>query len=258
MADTAQHQTLGHAPAPGGDGRGLSGPQVSRTSPVSAGYEKTRSRVETYFDRTATKTWERLTSDAPVSGIRATVRAGRDAMRALILNQLPNDLTGTRILDAGCGTGALAFELAERGADVMGIDISPQLVGIAQKRTPLHLQGKLTFRAGDMLDPAHGSFDHIVAMDSLIYYTAQDIGDILTGLAPRLGENMIFTVAPRTPLLMLMWRVGKLFPQSDRSPTMIPHSIGDLAFALPSPVRLREIERITSGFYISSALEFRP
>jgi magnesium-protoporphyrin O-methyltransferase len=28
---------------------------------------RTRDRVETYFDRTATRTWERLTSDAPVS-----------------------------------------------------------------------------------------------------------------------------------------------------------------------------------------------
>lgn len=28
-------------------------------------YDQTRARVEDYFDRTATKTWERLTSDAP-------------------------------------------------------------------------------------------------------------------------------------------------------------------------------------------------
>ena len=52
-------------------------------------YEVTRQHVETYFDRTATKTWERLTSDAPVSGIRATVRAGRDRMRDLLIAQLP-------------------------------------------------------------------------------------------------------------------------------------------------------------------------
>ncbi|CAN0602716.1 unnamed protein product, partial [Ectocarpus sp. 12 AP-2014] len=71
-------------------------------------YAATRDRVEDYFDRTATRTWERLTSDAPVSGIRATVRAGRDRMRDLILAQLPTDLTGTSVLDAGCGTGALA------------------------------------------------------------------------------------------------------------------------------------------------------
>ena len=37
-------------------------------------YETTRDRVETYFRRTATRTWEQLTSDAPVSRIRETVR----------------------------------------------------------------------------------------------------------------------------------------------------------------------------------------
>jgi magnesium-protoporphyrin O-methyltransferase len=50
-------------------------------------YEATRDRVETYFDKSATKVWERLTSDEPVSGIRATVRAGRDKMRDIMLNQ---------------------------------------------------------------------------------------------------------------------------------------------------------------------------
>lgn len=220
-------------------------------------YEATRNRVETYFDRTATRTWERLTSDAPVSGIRATVRAGRDRMRDVILAQLPNDLTGTRILDAGCGTGALAFEMAARGAEVVGVDISPQLIEIARKRTPTDLHHKLTFRAGDMLNPKLGKFHHVVAMDSLIYYTASDIASVLEGLAPRIATNMIFTVAPRTPLLMLMWRAGKLFPRSDRSPTMVPHSPAGLAHALKSG-KLRDVERVTSGFYISNAMEFLP
>ena len=113
-------------------------------------YDDTRDRVETYFDRTATTAWERLTSDAPVSGIRATVRAGRDRMRAILLSQMPRDLTGLRILDAGCGTGALAVEMASRGAQVVAIDISPQLVDIARRRAP---DGHgIDFRAGDMLD----------------------------------------------------------------------------------------------------------
>ena len=82
----------------------------------SASYDARRGRLETYFDRTAAKAWERLTSDAPVSGIRATVRAGRDRMRETLLSWLPVDMTGLRLLDAGCGTGALAVEAAARGA----------------------------------------------------------------------------------------------------------------------------------------------
>ena len=80
-----------------------------------AGYEVTRSRVEHYFDRTATKTWERLTSDAPVSKIRETVRQGRDRMRNTMLARLPADLSGRRILDAGCGTGMVTEIMAARG-----------------------------------------------------------------------------------------------------------------------------------------------
>ena len=119
---------------------------------ASATYGATRARVEDYFDRTATETWARLTSDAPVSGIRATVRAGRDAMRAQLLAALPADLAGARVLDAGCGTGALAVELAARSADVVAVDISPALVAIARDRCPPALADRIAFRAGDMLD----------------------------------------------------------------------------------------------------------
>ena len=97
-------------------------------------YDATRDRVEHYFDRTATKGWERLTSDAPVSRIRETVRKGRDRMRAKMLAALPRDLNGVRVLDAGCGAGQMTHELARRGADVVAVDISPSLV--RAKRPP--------------------------------------------------------------------------------------------------------------------------
>ncbi|MFU8881719.1 MAG: magnesium protoporphyrin IX methyltransferase [Rhodobacterales bacterium] len=219
-------------------------------------YDRTLSRVETYFDKTATRTWERLTSDAPVSRIRETVRRGRDTMRARMLAQLPDDLRGARILDAGCGAGQMTAELAARGADVLGVDISPSLVEIARKRLPIDLSGRVTFASGDMLDAKLGRFDHVMAMDSLIYYGDADIRNALETLAGRTSGSVVFTVAPRTTLLMGMWYAGKLFPRSDRSPVMIPHSPATLAHGLRGAGRIRDLGRITSGFYISQALEF--
>jgi len=99
-------------------------------------YRARRGELLTYFDRTAAEAWSRLTSDAPVGRIRATVRAGRDRMRAILLSRLPEDLAGARILDAGCGTGAFAVEAARRGAQVVAIDLSPTLVGLARERIP--------------------------------------------------------------------------------------------------------------------------
>ena len=221
------------------------------------GYTDTRDRVEHYFDRTATRVWERLTSDAPVSGIRATVRAGRDRMRALMLAQIPADLRGARVLDAGCGTGAMAVELARRGAEVVAIDISPQLIDIARRRAPADVAGRIDWRAGDMLDDAPGAFDHMLAMDSLIYYGADDIARVMGRALPRLSGRFVFTLPPRTPLLMAMWRAGRLFPRADRSPVMIPQGVSGLRAALARagvPARLAEAGRVTSGFYISAAL----
>lgn len=221
-------------------------------------YELTRDRVEHYFDRTATKVWERLTSDAPVSRIRETVRKGRDRMRDKLLSSLPADLTGVRVLDAGCGAGQMTQELALRGADVVAVDISPTLVKIAQDRLPQQLHHQVTFTSGDMLSDDLGAFDHVIAMDSLIYYTEADIRRALDNLGTRTRGSVAFTVAPRTPLLMGMWYAGKVFPKSDRSPTMIPHGPARLSKTVSDIGQLTDLGRVNSGFYISQALEFRP
>lgn len=221
-------------------------------------YDATKARVEDYFDRTATRTWARLTSDAPVSRIRATVRAGRDRMRARILAALPKDLTGLRVLDAGCGTGQMSAELAERGARVVAVDISPSLVEIARARLPARFREAVRFEAGDMLDTDLGRFDHVVAMDSLIYYHEQDIRAALLGLGARVSGSIVFTVAPRTPVLMGMWYAGKLFPRSDRSPTMVPHAPARLRQVMAEVGTLRDMGRVSSGFYISQAMEYLP
>lgn len=226
-----------------------------------AAYQARRGQIEQYFDRTAVQAWARLTSDAPVGRIRATVREGRDRMRATLLDWLPQDLRGRRVLDAGCGTGALAVEAARRGAHVVAIDLSPTLVDLARERLPaIDGGGSVEFRSGDMLDAALGRFDHVVAMDSLIHYDATDAVAALARLAERTSGSMVFTFAPRTPLLAAMITVGRLFPRRDRAPWIAPVAQAALSQALRRSPELAGWQegrdrRIASGFYTSHALE---
>ncbi|MEM9797589.1 MAG: magnesium protoporphyrin IX methyltransferase [Pseudomonadota bacterium] len=224
---------------------------ISGTS-KDAGYSATRARVEGYFDGTATRVWADLTSDAPVSRVRATVRAGRARMRNVILSRLPDDLSGARVLDAGCGTGAKAAALAARGAEVVAVDVSPKLLEIAAARMVPGLAGRVRFAAQDMFSRELGSFDAVVAQDSMIYYGAPDLRRKLGELVGR-APLVVTSLAPRTALLSAMFWAGKAFPRADRSPAMVPHDVTRLARDLGGDV----IERVTSGFYISTCLELR-
>lgn len=222
-------------------------------------YLQRRAQIEHYFDRTAAKAWERLTSDAPLGRIRASVRAGRDAMRETLLQWLPLDLQGQRVLDAGCGTGLLAQALAERGAQVVAVDLSPTLIELARQRQA-QASANVQYLAGDMLDDALGDFDYMVAMDSLIHYEPQQLADALQRLAPRVRQAMLFTFAPRTPALALMHGVGRWFPRGERSPALQPMAQSRLRpllnQALGAVWQEGRGQRISRGFYTSQAWEW--
>ena len=218
-------------------------------------YDLHRSKLETYFDRTAFAAWAQLTSDAPVSKIRATVRAGRDEMRDTLLGWLPADLTGRRILDAGCGTGALAVEAAKRGAEVVAIDISSSLINIARERMPTSLN--IDWRVGDLHDRALGSFDHVVSMDVLIHYNAEDVVGVIESLAARTSESIVFTFAPSTKMLLAMLAVGRFFPKRDSSPALAPVKESELRsrLSIVPNFTVGRNQRVSAGFYKSHALE---
>ena len=228
---------------------------------ASASYQTRRDEIETYFDRTAADAWAALTSDAPVSRIRRTVRRGRDAMRETLMSWLPEDLNGSTLLDAGCGTGTLAIEAAQRGAEVVAVDLSPTLINLARERLRVLNQTlDVTFLVGDMRDMDLGSFDYAVAMDSLIHYDVADGVRTLEAIAEQIDNKMIFTFAPKTPLLSLMHATGKFFPRADRAPSIEPVSPSRLLRHLDDADLTKDwgtgrSHRIDVGFYKSHAME---
>jgi magnesium-protoporphyrin O-methyltransferase len=228
---------------------------------ASISYQQRRGQIETYFDRTAVEAWARLTSTAPVGRIRTTVRAGRDRMRATLMGWLPADMGGKRVLDAGCGTGALSIEAARRGACVVAIDLSPTLVNLAKERMPQDLApGRIDFLSGDMLNPGLGTFDYVVGMDSLIHYHTADAVRVLAGLAQRTEKSIVFTFAPSNPALIVFRAVGRLLPRSNRAPWIEPVAEKSLRRIIAQEPQLAgwtigRTQRIQSGFYTSQAME---
>ena len=224
-------------------------------------YERRRGEIQTYFDRTALDAWKRFATGAPLGRIRATVREGRARMRAQMLAALPSDLTGWRILDAGCGAGAMSAVLAGRGADVLGVDLSPELIRFAGETLPADLgAGRVRFVAGDMLSPEHGEFDAVMAMDSLIHYQEEDAAIAIAALAARTRRRLIVTFAPRTPALAAMHAVGTLFPRANKAPAIVPvrpEALRQKLFSMPALEgwTIGASQRILHGFYTSQSLE---
>jgi SAM-dependent methyltransferase len=68
---------------------------------------------------------------------------------------------GAPLLDAGCGTGRYAVELARRGYIVEGIDRSPELIAVAAQTT-CERANTLSFRVGDLLALPSARYDAIL------------------------------------------------------------------------------------------------
>lgn len=82
---------------------------------------------------------------------------------------LAGDVTGRRILDAGCGSGPLFAALRDRGAIVTGFDSSTKMVELARQR----LGADADLRVGDVGGPLpypDGAFDDVIASLVLHYF----------------------------------------------------------------------------------------
>ena len=218
-------------------------------------YLAKRARLENYFNEVSSDAWDKLTSNEPVSFVRQLVREGREKMQAAIMEKLPKDLRGARILDAGCGTGVLSRMLDEKGAEVVGVDISEKLIEVAKKRSSLNKN--IEYFAGDMKEQSFGNFDYIIAMDSLIHYSTEDVISSIADFSSRANNSVLFTVIPSTFVLRTKLRLGKFFPKSERSPEVVPIEWGQLEQleALKINASLSKIKRIKSFFYVSEAWE---
>jgi ubiquinone/menaquinone biosynthesis methyltransferase len=86
---------------------------------------------------------------------------GRDRHWKARVIELSGVRAESRVLDLACGTGDLAFAAASRGARVTGLDITPRMVELAQRKTVSTTRPTPSWIVGDMsaLPVANESFD---------------------------------------------------------------------------------------------------
>jgi SAM-dependent methyltransferase len=79
---------------------------------------------------------------------------------------LVSSLHPASVLDAGCGTGRVAIELARRAVDVVGVDINASMVDTARRRAPT-----LDFRLADLATLDLGrTFDVVVMAGNVLLF----------------------------------------------------------------------------------------
>ena len=93
------------------------------------------------------------------------------AWRRALLDALPPP--GATVLDVGAGTGALSLLAAELGYEVTALDLSPGMLGRAERKAEERgLDGLIRFVVGSATEPPDGPFDAV--MERHVLWTVPD------------------------------------------------------------------------------------
>jgi len=106
-----------------------------------------------------------------------------------------------RVLDIGCGIGAVAFDIAERaGASIVGVDLSPENIDAARRQ---HSHPRVEYRVQNGIASFGGqSFDVVVLSNILEHLTSRP--EFLRGVATGVRPSRILI---RVPLFERDWQV---------------------------------------------------
>lgn len=200
---------------------------------------------------------EREFWDEHAPSVEACLReygAGPDAMTTALLDAV-EPLDGTRVLDFACGTGITSAWLADRGAAVTGIDLSPGSTARAAELCRA-AGADVTFATGPLeSQPYLGTFDRIVGRFALHHVDVAAVAPVLAALMRPDGVAAFLETMDSNPLLRLARRrlVGRVgiprFGTLDEHPLtradlrVLEAAFGELDIRVPKMTFFRIFDR---------------
>lgn len=155
---------------------------------------------------------------------------------------LLGDVRGKRVLDFGCGAGENTALLALRGADTVAIDLSPELIALAEKRCSLHgVNADLRLASCHETGLPGHSFDFVFGIAILHHLDlAASLKEIARLLRP--GGFGIFQEPIRDSRLAKLAR--RMFPKTapDISPFERPFETREL-FGAPVKMKISDVRK---------------
>jgi ubiquinone/menaquinone biosynthesis C-methylase UbiE len=146
------------------------------------------------------------------------------------LYHLLGDLTGKTVLDYGCGAGDNSVLIATRGANVVGVDISPELIELAEKRLAAHnFAEKAEFRVGSAHDlPVEDESVDVVFGNAILHHLDLKLASAEVFRVLKKGGRAVFLEPVRNS--KFVWFVRNLIPyeQPDLSPFERPLTDAEL------------------------------
>ena len=143
--------------------------------------------------------------------------------------------SGKQILEYGCGLGGQAFDLADRGATVTGIDISDVAVAQARRRAAGHAAERLKFVTADAesLEFTEGSFDLVCGSGILHHLDLnKSLAEVKRVLRPG-GRGVFYEPLGHNPLLNLYRKLTPGSHTPDEHPLLM-HEIRGMASTFSS------------------------
>jgi magnesium-protoporphyrin O-methyltransferase len=216
------------------------------------------SRVRKYFETSGFSRWTAIYGSGDIPPIWKVIRDGHQRAIDAVLRFIEDDADHTA-LDAGCGTGNLSIELANRGYEVDAFDVSAPMIHFAKYINTGRTNGiPPHFMVGDIaaLDGQKRSYDLVCCLDVLFHYPYEEVAAMLTQLAELGTHKVIGSFALRTPFNDFWMKVGQRFHAKNRMTKLFMFSYDQVEQILyRAGYKMARTKRIKFFFYDSFVFE---